>query len=434
MLKVERKYFSTGDNRKGVQITDGEIQTLLLLYNQRILTHPQMYEYLKQIEPATKSETYRRRVSQKFTKYGIVIAEPYSLGQKGFYFNYYRIGPKGLDILIQEGLISKQVSRNLPSRIANIKNLDHYLSIQQVVISTLSKGLSQGENFTSVAPYDFIGTDQMFENERIVSDWVISHDDQHVLVELDMGTEALNRLEDKVKRYRATSLDNPDRHYSVLFVEIDSSMNLRYGSPNRERRIGNIKKRLLYSKGLELENLDVYVITLERAAALATDLLVGKRPYTSQFIEQDTQLLMKNLSMNSKFGFTLHPILDEFVYIQSENYPTKADMVCELINDAGYKVETVMLVFLEEGNLKSLARVDTLNEYVKKGLTQITIQRIIAFYENREELENDIIGIDYKNVYFGDGSSYGYTGEEPAFYKLVTPYRMEGRALLDWKY
>ncbi|UNL87455.1 replication-relaxation family protein [Priestia koreensis] len=432
--KVKRKFFTLGINRRGINLSQAELDILLFLYEHRTLTAPQMYRILANKEPSMKFPTFRRRLSQKYIKYDVVAAEQYSLGQKGFNFNYYRISHTGLDILMSEGLLTEDKHRYQMKRLATMKHVDHYLTIQEVVTSIIAKGLEHDKPLRSIRPLEYLGNDQISSKDTVVPDWVIGYNDTYLMIELDMGTEQLSLVDEKILKYKQEALQNPDKTYKVLVVELDESMNLRFVPSNRERRVGNMKQKLMYSKALGVENLDVYVMPLYRAYELGYKLLMGDRPYTKAFIEGDMQHLLKNLNANSIFGFTLEPIMDEFVYIPSPNYPVRADMVCHLVNEAGHYIETIMFLFIEEGSVESMATLDLLNEYVKKGLTQVPIQRIIAIYENEEEMNGDIIGIDYKNVYFGNSASYGYTGQEPTFYRLVSPYRKEGRALLEWKY
>lgn len=419
-----------GENSKRVSFKEYELDLLYRVFKHRLLTTNQMYRWIG-AEQTLRYDSFCRRLS-KFTENSILVCHEYSLGQKGFRYNYYSIGTKGIEVLLSSGYIKSDTKLYNHFRVAGAKNLDHYLSTQEVVISTLLRLQKEGiDGVENYSPYDYLYRDETADSpdkKYVVPDWIMRKGDTFLNIELDTGTENLDMIHDKVQGYIRLALSRQTENHIVLFAVLDDSFPSRNSYSERPRRIGNMKQALVNSRDIQTPNLDVYVVSLSRATDFAYRLITNQSPFDvgrkSLEVEAAVSLLGK---YNTVFEYQFTELDLESYYHPSIPFYYHADGIYKLSNQAGTFSETVMFLVLEEGYVQALDKLD----FLYKSAFQFNafnerIDRMIVLYDSQTALLSDILGAEFPNVLFVDGQTVGSSlGSEPIFYKQISPYRME---------
>ncbi|MCM3443590.1 MULTISPECIES: replication-relaxation family protein [Metabacillus] len=425
------KGIATGVNRQGIIFKEYELDLLYQVYKHRLLTTVQMYRLIGG-DKVIHYNSFSRRL-RKFAKYDLLVSHEYSLGQNGFYYYYFRIGSKAIEILKDTGFIKSGEKVYEPYKISGVKNIDHYLATQEVVINTLVSLKERGkERVDSLAPYEYLYVDADDDNEDtkvVVPDWILKKDDMLLNIELDTGSENLDVIQDKVKRYIHLAELRPTERIIVLFVVLDDSFPSRFSYTDRLRRVGNMKQNLVNTKGIQSVNLDVFVVPLSRAYETAQKLVINEAPLLLDRRSLEVEACVSLLSeYNEKFEYNLSEVNQADFYNQSIPFQYYADGIYKLSNQKGTFTDYVMFVVLEEGNVQSLDRLDFLhksafhfNSFNEK------VNRIIVLYDSLTSFESDILGAEFAETLFIDSQTLGSSLEdEPQFHKTISPYRMEG--------
>jgi hypothetical protein len=412
-----------GPNRRGVELSLDDLKLLRHLAIHRLVSIKQLYAYVCSKKEIPYS-TFRHKL-YRWRKYDLVVSHPYTLGQKGFYFNYYRIGKQGVSILINEGLLPQSWMDVEIKKFSNVKNIDHYLATQEVVTQTLIELEGVNEEVESIFPHDSPYLDRDNGSKLVIPDWILKNGERYLNLEIDTGSESPMELRGKVERYITLAKQNPSDHHIVLFAVIDDSFTSRYSyGEDRTRRIGSIKKNLLNIKDLHMPNIDVYVVPLARAHKLAFEILYKTKPQLSFDKELETIAGIEILSNHPKFPFYIKKIEDS-VYPQNINTFLQGDGHYRINTQSGSYSENVLFVVMEEGNVKDLDRLSFLASVVEEKKLNISFNRIIVLYKNDEELINDVFGLSLSNIWCGSRESWKNMNGDLNFYVLSSPFKLE---------
>ncbi|MGE6755935.1 replication-relaxation family protein [Rossellomorea sp. NPDC071047] len=417
------------DDRKGVILKDKETNLLHLVYKHRLLTTKQICMLVGATKGSSLYHSLTRRL-RKFVKYNLLVRHEYDLGVKGVRFYYYRLGPKGYSVLVNIGLIPYSESGDLEilRKVSYIRNLDHYLGTQEVVINTLCS--TDRTSIESYHPQEhLLLSDEFSETALVIPDWILKDENTFVYLELDTGTEGLPVIKDKVERYRDWANMNPLQQHFVVFVSLDDSFQSKKKYGDKVRRIGNMKRSSMniFNEDPELENLEIFFLPLRTASTSINKMLSNTVPFNKEERVLEVEVGMRLFSeLNSDFPYHLSEIPLDEVYFENTNERHKVEKVYQVQNESGTLIETIGMIHLHEGHLLSLERLDASYHLINEQKMKRRIDRLIAVYENQEELESDVLGEEYSNLLLGDNCSW----EEnlftlPVFYKQVSPYRLE---------
>jgi hypothetical protein len=413
-------------NRKGVVLKGKEVELLLLIYKHRLLTTKQIFRWME-MNGGMKYRTLTQRLS-KFVQYKLLVKHEYSLGVKGIRFYYYRIGIKGMEVLADNGDVPlEELENSLLHRVSNIKNLDHYLATQEAVLK-FSSTKRDGDT-ESLHPHKspLLLDNTLDEKPTVIPDWILRNDLASIYIELDSGTETMTEIKDKVERYQTFAAAQPDTRHFVTFISIDHSFRTKKYYGDKTRRIGNMKKAILGSMNASIENLEIFVMPLRRAEVIIEKILNGTIPYDTERRRIEAHVAKSLFTdLNREFAFELKEIEREEVYFGGTKEVLKIDRFYEVRNEGGNLIETIGLLCLHEGLMKSLDSLDYSYHLVKNQKTKRRIDRLIAIYDHEEELKADILANQYDGLLIGDTQTWNENPHvEPKFYKQVSPYKLE---------
>ncbi|WP_397539831.1 replication-relaxation family protein [Rummeliibacillus pycnus] len=286
--------------RLRLELTKSDLQLLAFLEQQRMLTIQQSYTYAKKFCYMNMTDySFKNRI-RKFEDYKLIRGYHYSEGFDGERFKYICIGSKGIDLLIEQNLLDSTYNKSKIYKFDKKKNIIHFLMTQQVVINLLTqldgkiilytdsnKGkylLFYDEHVSSYSPAVLQYTEwirkeknlhrqnngsyhakiakYMTPNNRtteingttmtiVKPDWIVKIKgenetrDAFINIELDMGTEPIETIIEKVFKYAIQAEKNPYELHIMNIVIADNSFSNRSRLSDGIRRGENIAKQLV---------------------------------------------------------------------------------------------------------------------------------------------------------------------------------------------
>jgi predicted transcriptional regulator len=413
------------DRRKGVVLKDEEINLLFMIYKHRMVTVDQIAYWLG-LKGGSQLNSLRRRLT-KFSSYKLLARQKYPL-LEGVYYYYYRIGPQGIQVLIDNDYIKSEVDSDYKYilKTAQSINIDHQLATQQVVIQVMKN--MEALDIISSHPFDSLFLrEEKDDKPFLVPDWLLRYGDRNVYVELDTGTESMTNIENKIERYKDWATINPSEQHYVFFISLDDSFKSSRHYGDKRRRVGNIKFKAseLLLEG-SMQNFDVFSVPLTRASANIERILTREAPYTRQEKQERLKTGIDVLvDMNDSFPYTFNLLnTDDYFFQEDMNY-SAADAVFE-VKEGGAQIEKVGMVLLEEGSVSSLMKLDRVYSNIEEQKTKQVLDRLIGIYETAIETEYDVLGIKLKNLLLADHETWDIDYESPPkFYKQLSSISLE---------
>lgn len=167
-MSFKAKYI-TGFNEQGIHLTEHDLNMLLFLYEHRLLTQSQLFEfYCLSSKQTYNYKSFCNRMI-KLEKVGIIKRTRYDLIRRNGIFMYLvELERKGIDVLYICGYLEKTYSQRIPTG-----NHEHFLGIKQSIIGAY-KALSDD-------PYGFwIGVSTGRDSSSKVNDYVYVFDKERI--------------------------------------------------------------------------------------------------------------------------------------------------------------------------------------------------------------------------------------------------------------
>ncbi|MEI3599089.1 MULTISPECIES: replication-relaxation family protein [unclassified Oceanobacillus] len=284
------------NTKQRLELSKTDLQLLAFLEQQRMLTMQQLYQVATKIfEIRIKEYSFKNRI-RKFEDYYLIRGYNYSEGFDGERFKYLCIGSKGIDLLIKYNLLDQSYNKSKIYKFNQKKNLMHFLATQQAAINILNslhakviKGEASNEikytgfydiTLFSHSPSVFQYTEWIRKEKNwhrhnkgayhsyiakhmngnsstfgktmtfVKPDWIIELQSKkaknaYINIELDMGTEPIETLIEKVFKYAILAERNKEELHIMDLVIADSSFSNRSKLTNGIKRGDNIIKRFV---------------------------------------------------------------------------------------------------------------------------------------------------------------------------------------------
>lgn len=286
--------------RQRLVLNKGVLKLLAFLEQQRMLTLQQSYQYANKFCKMYMTDySFKNRI-RKFEDYHLIRGYHYSEGFDRERFKYICIGSKGIDLLIEHNLLDSSYNKPKIYKFDKKKNIMHFLMTQQVVINLLtqldgevihypnSKELKYllfyDERVSSYSPavlpytewvrkernlhrqnngaYHAKVAKYMTTNKQtskingttmtiVKPDWIIKVKgeketrDAFINIELDMGTEPIQTLIEKVFKYAILAEKNKNELHIMNIVIADNSFSNRSKLSDGIKRGKNIAKQFI---------------------------------------------------------------------------------------------------------------------------------------------------------------------------------------------
>ncbi|MGN7299760.1 replication-relaxation family protein [Ferdinandcohnia sp. SAFN-114] len=422
--RPKRKIIKIGEDDE-IRLSDDEFLMLKLITESKFLSVDQIYSFISRSNKTNKKSLRDKLV--RWASLDVLAVNPVYLGRNGVKVYYFRIGSKGIEILIKNGYAPKDWYDLRISDFFREKQQLHTIATQEMVTNTLIL-LDYNEQITS-KPASSISLWNNEGNKIIIPDWIFSKDNHYLNIEIDTGSQEHDVLKDKITNYIQLAEKYPEQNHSVLFVVVDESLPvLEVKHKNRDKRVGNIKQTVIeQTEQLNIENLNLYVVSLYRAHGVAARVLLGETPLDTQQIGIEVTTIQKVLEYNNKFKdeYDVNTINGDSIYMYHTPSHLYADLILSVSNKAKTIQEKVFVVLLEEGYMTGLKKLHYLHSVMKSELRE-KVDKIIGVYKRKEEMEHDRLGELYPNLLVGViGDLVEQMESEPKFYTMANKVRLE---------
>ncbi len=423
---IERNKQHTYTVPKGnLSVTPIEMEVLTYLYRHRTLRNQDMYRILKAKGSYLSKSSFENKLFRTFLDKELVGRYRYRYhnsneeGQRGpTLFNMWYLKPAGVNFLIENGYLPRTIDPYSSARVSDLSNKEHHILVQDTVCKAFAYALDSGIDVKHFSPWTpdyhslFDGT-----NVRIRPDWCFTLKDKIINLEADMGTETLPSIRNKVEAYTDLANDFPNYRHIVLFYLADNHSVRKNLYSHHKRRIWNIKDKLIeMEKGMP-SNLEVYVIQHKHVDLFMQKLFTGVLPAEpSSFSEvADT---FTQLSSEFDFPYTItHEDIHDFV----KQLPSGAENWIgsyQLIHDDGLDYQNAIICYLEQGNVRQLARFHYLYDLLNnKGFGRV-VHNLIGVYPNNTDMHKDILDMYFDKVYITSASDLNPLEGGPHFYLM----------------
>lgn len=387
VLDKKLGFHKPAGSKNGLWITQQDLEVLHHLYICKTLTTQQLCDYYGCISDQ-KVETFSKKLYSKFAKFQVVKTYQMSLGQIGFYVNYYRLSTGGIELLFQYGFVTEGEKNKFLEQSHKPRTLvTHTLATQEVINQAVINGIKEQKTVRNVSNQIMNVTKGSLFPDGLIE---ISQT-EYVAIELDNDTEPLKKLEEKLIKYVAFAEENPDKQYYLIYSLLDDSFRGRYTQGEKLMRTFNLKKRLVGNKGVFHDNLHVYVTPLRRTHSLIKRIMLGKENFSSKemrgFLEQ---LFLDKQSLYDDFKGEIIPTL--------VSIPKLDDLVHYHFNyrDEQGTSYTIAVLYMREGNMVDFDNLMLLLSRNEKERNHghTSFERIIVVYSSTDEAEGEVIPVE----------------------------------------
>lgn len=286
----------------------------------------------------------------------------------------------------------------------------------------------KGGVFTSYVP-------KMFEETtNLIPDWVFQVKDHYFYIEVDTGTEKvksprdqsnylidkfdtssiegkLYRYDDMVKKQKEQAKEEGkvyNKSHHVIFALLDDSRAVitTQIQSKKDTRIANLKHEISFMDHFSEWNIEVSVVGLKRFSALMKKLhqqtVEQSKKNGKNYYEILEMMCSEGIAPEGWMTNFITP--DKFSKVQLPTHYSIEGMYI-FLKKANRLDQYMIPVFVREGNVEDMEKIDYLTIPVEQGKFK-TDAKILAIYETKEELENDILR-KTQNIY-----THKFTGEQ----------------------
>jgi hypothetical protein len=466
-------YYLTKSQRHRIQLERRDVNTLLFLNEQSILSQPQLYEFYSFF--TNISDAAFRRKMNRWNDANIINKRKVKM-ENGYELAIIELTVAGQSILKKLGYLNEDEKLKYQAK----SNLDHTLAIKQSVIEVLRnvsdidpfyiadggkyiipfregynedeleqtaiifKNKNFGSDFIppfkskyssddiekfkkngvvqSFVPQDFEHIKEHFGKGNLVDisglkpDWIFKVKDTFIYIEVDSGNEKIKTkrdhtntiiekhdvksIEGKLYRYEQLAKSDREHNHKVIFALMDDSdvVITKNIHSNKDIRIANLKHEIAHMNDYNDWKIEVYVTGMKRFytvfEAVYLELINNIKSYNYEVYKKTFITLIKaGLKPNWKnLKFTVvakhfYPALG----ILANNLNFIPDFLFRYYQDSGDKYEQYFIpVFIREGSVKDMERLAYYTIPTANGRFKYNA-KILALYERREELFNDVI-------------------------------------------
>lgn len=413
--KIERGRNMFGVSAKGVQLSPYELTILTELAQFKLLNTKQLH-LLHQKYHEIKIDTLQKKL-KRWDKRGVIKRVNFGR-RKGFGndINIYRIDYEGVKILVHENRLHENVMNINLSRFEKIRNIDHFLATNQMVLETEIEVEELGVKLEK------INTRNNFSQRfGLIPDFTLRTSNVLVHFEIDMGTEPLAELNSKIDRYAVLAREMPDYIHVVSISLLDDSYQTRkYYDVSKEKRAANIKKANIFREDIFESNLRIAISPFSETASDIYSLILNWFEYgTPDYFEQFVQRFKEK-----EPDLSVSAIDDSLIYSREVLDIHRNDFkFFEVCNGAGRMIDRLAVIILNDYDLKKSITMNSMIYYMQDNKFDTPITRLIGVYLTKKERENAKHGILFKeNVLFTDLETL-QSDDEERYFRSTSAYR-----------
>ncbi|WP_368502709.1 hypothetical protein AB3N04_01020 (plasmid) [Alkalihalophilus sp. As8PL] len=221
----------------------------------------------------------------------------------------------------------------------------------------------------------------------IIPDWILRLNERIINIEIDVGTENLGRIREKLDGYNLMIKEAPYNKFehSVYFICADETARA-VNVTNKVTRIRNIKRNLsdhpIVLKGL----VDLFILPLKRSSEVFQE-----HNYNVSGIRSQHQKVgfLRELFSNMKFlSFVKSDLQFEFDQrkeIEEELVDADYELLLKRVSQAG-NFSYIVALYMQEGSVQDYVRLKKINELIQDSRLNV---EVYAIYNSHDSIKCD---------------------------------------------
>lgn len=424
-MKIEVDNFvyklSLQNKKKRVVLKSEELMLLEELSHHRVLGAGEVHNILQVASNKPKNSRAITNRLRRLVNIGVLkrLVLPPSANNR-FPLYFYKVGSKGLQVLVQTGALTKERSEMIneylkKAKVPNPHNIATSILANKVKLLGFKEGFEDYQHGRSSLYFE--------KNSPIVPDWVFKRNTHLVCLEVDSGGESLSVIRDKYKKYIELAAKTKDK-IKVVFSVMDGSVSQSLTDSERSKRTYSIKESAPPLQEWPA-NLSFYSLTAERTPALILRLIKDIEPIPAELrkiIVNDWVNLWKE---NIPAGNELYLLNNDEIYADDNRQRLNdADAILR-VQTRNYK-RTVAVLHGEEGSVFTYQKLRLLHDRTAlRPIKGEMFNKIVLLYEDEEAAEKDVYGVLLSNAEFAYRGLWKGDQSQVKILRQVSPYRKE---------
>lgn len=388
-----------GRNHKRIVIKPDEVLVLRELSIHRILDAGEVHKLYNVFSSSPRNANAITNRLRKMVHAKIMVRV--EVGQtliNPFRQYYYKLGKRGIEVLIQAGMLSKKKGELLHNYLTRTKvPKPHNLAIAKLTNHITKEAIDRGiANYTHYRGIEQ-ASDSDTEPEAIIADWVFQRLDISVFLEVDSGSERLSKIKEKFRKYMQIAKEKNDESIVVVFSVMDETVDPKFEDRGRSQRVLSIKECLPPKKEWP-QNLSVISVTAERTVHTIIRILQGYLPSPKELRDIFIDNWIKSWREVAVGHYSIETIDKESIYLDTTREKSlDAESIIRLEKDG--KTRKIGVVFAEEGSVESYQKIRNLHNRTEgKFRRGESLDELMVVYEKKEYMEQDVLRADFPNA------------------------------------
>lgn len=383
----------------GMEISGHEILLLSQIYVHRIMNTKSIHEFLQFSSGGRNPNAITNRI-KKMVDAGVLVrlTEPHPFFSKGFNRYFYRLGVRGLRVLISMGYCSAEEGGKMLRTLLRLGVPKTHANAASLTANRILLAVSTPDTVEyvrhlrgAVHPL-FVGETLTIESRGIiVPDWVFETDNHVVCLEIDTASSRGKEILSKIKRYikRANDLKQKDKELVVIFSVLDDTLeSIEYS--NRFRRIASLKELIAQVESIPL-NLSFYSLQTKNTEDVMKRLYSGVEPASIDQREAAIHDWLGRFGEVSKMAITTGDM--DGLLSSSRNRAEDGEVLLQLEVDGNEK--RVVVIYGEEGSVDTYHRIRAnayrIHAYNQK-ISPAEAVGLLVVYKTKENMTEEVIG------------------------------------------
>ncbi|MDX1805848.1 MAG: replication-relaxation family protein [Paenisporosarcina sp.] len=426
---------------KGIVLSEDDyfvMKQLCIHYSMDSKSLHALYTFIAGGERNSNSITNRLR---KLVESGVLVRRKELIVNRGggIFIYHYRLGRRGLDVLVQLQYITEQEANRVNDQAVRLGVPAAHTKATSKLVNNVFMSYAGNDSLPieeivhlrgSVHPL-FGGSPNIDLKGLIIPDWVVERDNIVICLEVDTVTERRTELDSKYKRYikLAEEFKLLGKVLIVVFAVVDETVTDVPGE-FRLRRVASIKEYFPIFHEWP-ENIHFYSMSANRVPGLVSRVLSYREPTSpleqTMFMNEWLELILSHSTERQPF---IKHELDSFYDI---NRDKRLDAEFVFSVPKGRVDRMVSALYVEEGSVRSHQLIRTnlkRNESYNERHADNPLQLLVC-YGDEDLLQGNVNGLQpISALYETDFLTWRqWDGIQqiPQLSKVISPYKREMR-------
>lgn len=402
MTLTQEKIVVPLGNRKRIELQLVEIDLLKELCIHRIMQAKEIHYFYLNVSMVPKHHDSITRRLRKMVSAGILLRMQENVSHTGAKVikTYYKLGRKGLNVLVQIGFLTMEKAEQLSSQILPLKIPKPHNRAASSIANQVRVNWIQDIFRVFLEFHHYRGSeDEVLKNRSdsgiVIPDWVFTVERNKVFLEVDSGTQTLKVIDSKMKRYIKVAKEL-EEDVMVVFSVMDESVHPEQLA-DRSKRIASLKENMPPCQHWP-DNLSVYVITAERTTDLIIRLLCKGETSDKEYREYAVDEWLEDWKDKVSNEYKITNLERKKVYPASYIETLEADRIIHLKGTGSNKI--IALLYAEEGSVRTYQLIRA-NHHRTNDVRGIKcLDELIVIYSESDFRNNDVFHMFWDKAWF----------------------------------